>query len=165
MKKNKFVLAFAAVMLAISINAQKYGYLNTEELIVSLPEVKAANVTIESMKDSLTNEAKAMVADLQKKYQDLESRVNDIAPNQLNKERQKLQEEEQKLQAFDQNSQQMIYQKSESLLGPIQDKINKAILDVATEGGYTYIFDTSAGNVLYVDESLNVSELVRAKLQ
>jgi outer membrane protein len=164
MNKNKLVLVMLAVACAFSMNAQKYGYLNTEELIVSLPEVKDANVTIENMKDSLTNEAKAMVADLQKKYKDLEAKVNDIAPNQLKIERQKLQDEEQKLQEFDQNSQQQIYLKSEMLLGPIQEKINKAILEVASEGGYTYIFDTSAGNVLYVDETLNVSELVRAKL-
>lgn len=164
MNKIKLVLTLAIISISISINAQKYGHINTEELITSLPEVKTANDVIEAMKDSLTMEAQKMVQSLQAKYKDLEARVNDIAPKQLEIEKQQLQAEEQQLQTFDQQSQQAIFEKSERILGPIQEKINKAIIEVASEGGYTYIFDTSVGNILYMDETLDVSSLVKSKL-
>lgn len=157
-----FTMAFAVV--ALSMQAQKYGYINTQELLVSLPEVVQANKTIDMLKDSLTEVAKTMVTDLQEQYKALEAKVNDISPNQLNEEKLKLQGQEQALQEFDQNSQQKIYLRSEKLLGPIQAKINAAIKTVADEGGYTYIFDTSAGNILYMDETLDISELIKAKL-
>ena len=146
------------------MQAQKYGYINTQELLVSLPEVVEANKTIEMFKDSLTQVAAIMVTDLQNQYKALEAKVNDISPNQLNEEKLKLQAQEQVLQEFDQQSQQQIYLRSEKLLGPIQTKINDAIKTVASEGGYTYIFDTSAGNILYVDETLDVTALIKAKL-
>ncbi len=164
MSKIKLVLIIVTIISSLSINAQKYGYVNTEELITSLPEVKTANDIIEQMKDSLTIKAQEMVQGLQNKYRDLEAKVNDIAPKQLEIEKKLLQAEEQQLQVFDQNSQQAIYEKSEALLGPIQEKINKAIVEVATEGEFTYIFDTSAGNILYADNALDVSALVKAKL-
>jgi outer membrane protein len=40
----------------------------------------------------------------------------------------------------------------------------KAIEQVAKENGYTYIFDTSVGAVLYWEESDNVLSLVKKKL-
>ncbi len=150
--------------LSIGLQAQKYGYINTQELIIGLPEVKEANLVIEQMKDSLTAKGQSMVLSLQSKYKDLESRVNEISPNQLNKEKQTLQQEELALQQFDQSSQQLILQKSEELLNPIQNKINVAIQEVAKEGGYVYIFDAGVGNILYADESTDISELVLAKL-
>ena len=152
------------VGISMSLNAQKYGYLNTEELIKSLPEVSQANTKIEALRDSLTKVAQSMITELQNKYKDLESRVDQIPPAQLEKEKQKLQGEEQNIHAFDQKSQQLIYERSNALLAPIQEKINQAIQSVAAEQGYTYIFDTSLGNILYVDKTLDISSLVKAKL-
>lgn len=88
----------------------------------------------------------------------------EIAPSQLEIAKQQLQEEEAKIQEFDRTSQQEIRNVSEKLLQPIQDKINKAILAVAQEGEYTYIFDLSVGDVIYADEALDVSEMVKSKL-
>nr|HMU05608.1 OmpH family outer membrane protein [Saprospiraceae bacterium] len=64
----------------------------------------------------------------------------------------------------EQSSQQKIYEKSEELLKPIQDKVNQAIKDVAAENGFLYIFDSSQGLVLYADPTADASKLVKAKL-
>ena len=57
-----------------------------------------------------------------------------------------------------------MYEKSETLLKPIRDKIQAAIDEVAKENGYTYIFDRSVGIILYAEDSTDISGLVRAKL-
>ena len=46
---------------------------------------------------------------------------------------------EQRIQTFQQNAQQSLQEKEQELLEPILSKARKAIEDVATEGGYTYI--------------------------
>jgi len=69
-----------------------------------------------------------------------------------------------KIAKFVQSSQQKIYEKSETILKPIREKLQTAIQDVATEGGYAYIFDYSQGFVLYADSSTNISDQVKAKL-
>ena len=54
--------------------------------------------------------------------------------------------------------------KEQELLEPILTKARNAIEDVAKEERFTYIFDSSMGSILYVDESENVLSLVRKKL-
>ena len=48
------------------------------------------------------------------------------------------------------------------LMQPFQDKILKAIEDVAKENGYAYIFDTQV--LLYSEGGDDVSALVKKKL-
>jgi outer membrane protein len=55
-------------------------------------------------------------------------------------------------------------EKSEELLKPIQDRVNKAIKDVATENGFLYIFDSGMGVVLYADPAADATKLVKTKL-
>ena len=71
---------------------------------------------------------------------------------------------EQRIQAFQQNAQNALQQKEQELLEPILSKARAAIEDVAKEGKFTYIFDSSMGSILYADESENVMTLVKKKL-
>jgi outer membrane protein len=159
-----FTVAFAAFTL--SVQAQKFGYINSQELISQLPEVKEANAKIETLKKQLQKKGEDMITSLRTKYNDLQKKQNEglLSPKEIETEAAILKEEENKLGSFEQTSQQKIYEKSEELLAPIQGTINNAIKEVATEYGYTYIFDSSLGLVLYADPGTDVSSLVKAKL-
>lgn len=163
-KSMLFTLVFAT--LAISVQAQKFGFINSAELINQLPEVKEANAKIETLKKQLQKKGEDMLTTLQTKYQTLQKKQADglLSPIELETEAATLKEEETKLASFEQTSQQKIYEKSDELLSPIQQKINNAIKEVATDNGYTYIFDISLGLVLYADPGTDVSSLVKAKL-
>jgi len=149
--KNLITLLLVVFSLTLSndVAAQKFGYVNTQDLLQTLPSVKEANVNIDTYRNQLLKKGQEMLQALQGKYQALEQTRDNYSPVQLEAEIAKLKAEE---------------QKSESLLKPIRDKIQKAIDDVATENGYTYIFDFSTGFVLYADQSSDVSGLVKAKL-
>ena len=54
--------------------------------------------------------------------------------------------------------------KSEDLLKPIRDRIQKAIDDVADENKYDYVFDYSTGFLLYAEKVTDVTSKVKAKL-
>lgn len=152
--------------MGLSLNAQKFGYINSQELIQAIPEVKEANANIETYRNQLLKKGEEMIKSLQTKYQGLQAKQasGEIAPKQLEVEAQTLKQEELKIAEFDQKSQQQIFEKSESLLAPIREKVQKAIDDVAAENGFEYIFDYSVGFLIYADESLNVSDKVKAKL-
>ena len=167
MKKIVFTIMLSACFVGINnLAAQKFGYINTAELLQNMAEVKEANANIETFRSQLLKKGQEMLQSLQTKYQDLERKqaAGEISPKQLEVEAQTLKTEESKILEFEQSSQQKIIDKSESLLGPIREKIQRAIDDVATENGYTYIFDYSTGFVLYADASTDVSSLVKAKL-
>lgn len=166
--KNIFkTFIFLAVLgLSYSASAQKMGYINTQELISMVPSVKEANSNIETYRKQLQGKYENMIKSLQTKYQSLEQKQasGEIAPKQLESEALKLKEEEKKIAEFEQSSQQKIVEKSELLLKPLRDQIQRAIDDVAKENGFDYIFDASVGVILYADKTTDVSPLVKAKL-
>jgi outer membrane protein len=163
-KSLLLTVAFAA--LTVSVQAQKFGYINSQELVSQLPEVKEAEAKIETLKKQLQKKGEEMLATLKTKYNALQKKQTDglLSPKEIDAEAATLKNEEAKLTAFDQTSQQKIYEKSEELLTPIQSRITTAIQEVAKDNGYTYIFDISLGLVLYADPGTDVSALVKVKL-
>ena len=166
MKHLLVLFSFLFLTLGNSLEAQKFGYINTAELLQAFPEVKEANANIETYRNQLLKKGQEMLQLLQTKYQDLERKQanGEISPKQLEEEAQLLKAEEQKIVEFEQSSQQKIIDKSEKLLNPIREKIQNAIDAVASEGGYDYIFDFSTGFILYADSTADVSAEVKAKL-
>lgn len=167
MKKILNIALALVLMLGFqSLKAQKFAYVNTQEILQALPEVKEANANIETFRNQLINLGQKKVENLKAKYAELEQKqaAGDISRNQLEIEAQKLKEDEMKISQFEQESQQRILEKSEELLKPIRDKVQKAIDDVAKENGYAYVFDASLGFILYAEDSTNASSKVKGKL-
>ena len=164
MKKLTAIIAF--ILITGVAFGQKFAYINTQEILSNLPEVQQANSNIEAFRNQLISLGQQKLEALQKKYKDLEAKQSrgELSPVQLDQEAKKLKVEEEQLTKFDQESQQKIMKKSEELLKPIRDKVQKAIDDVAKENGYEFIFDASMGFILYADDSTNISDKVKAKL-
>ncbi|MBK8702089.1 MAG: OmpH family outer membrane protein [Saprospiraceae bacterium] len=93
---KKYVVTMAMVLLAFGSEAQqlKVGYINTQELILLMPEVKTANDSIQATRQRVEGRIKSMVDELRLKAVNLEKRKNDIAPVQYDKEVQLLEAEE-----------------------------------------------------------------------
>ncbi len=156
------------VLLSISLNAQKFGYVDSGALLEGMPEVKEAESNLEALGKQLQAKGEKMMQDFQLKYQDLQKRVQagDITPKAQETEEIALQEERSKIVQYDQDMQQQLGAKREALLTPILEKVKVAIDDVAKANGYTYVFDGSpgVGVILYADESTNITSLVKTKL-
>ena len=166
-KMNKlFSIIFVLFSIVFSASGQKFGFINSQEILTSLPEVKQANSDIEVMKTMFQKKGEEMVKDLQTKYGELQKKQTsgELAPVEIEKQAALLKLEEAKLGEFEKTSQQKIYEKSEELLKPIQDKVNNAIKEVAAENGFLYIFDSGIGVVLYADPATDATKLVKAKL-
>ena len=72
---------------------------------------------------------------------------------------------QQRIQTFQTNAQQELQKKESELLKPIIEKAKKAIEEVAKENGYTYIFDTGTGMLLYWPKDADdIISLVKTKL-
>lgn len=167
MKQFKLISILAiSMLLSIAANAQKFGYINSQQLIQQIPQVKEANAQLETSKAQYEKLGQDKVAALQTKYAALERKQaqGEIAPKQLEVEAAGLETERNDIAKFQQDIQQKLVDQSENLLKPIRDKIQAAIDAVAKENGYTYIFDQSMGIILYADEAADVSAQVKAKL-
>jgi len=159
-------LLIAIVCMSVSVQAQKFGYMNSQLLLSEMAEVKQANANLETLQKQLQKQGQNMVQALQTKYTDLQQKVErgELSPKQQEEEALKLREEEAKIGQYEQKMVNDIKTKEAALLQPILDKVNVAIQAVAEENGYTYIFDASTSILLYAQETTDVSSLVKSKL-
>ncbi|MCB0430291.1 MAG: OmpH family outer membrane protein [Flavobacteriales bacterium] len=144
--------------------AQKIGHINSQELLSMMPEAKQAE-------DQLTKHAKELEDQLntmQTEYQAKVDKFRQPDPFQTDAIR-KTKEAEimdlgKRIQEFEMSAQQSYNEMSAKVQQPLLEKVQKAIADVAKENGFTYILDTSAGNVLYFDGGIDVLPMVKKKL-
>lgn len=165
--KNAFIIGLG-VLLSVSLNAQKFGYVDSGAILEAMPEVKEAESNLEALGKQLQAKGEKMMQDFQLKVQDFQRRVQagDITPKAQETEGLALEEERNKIVQYDQDMQQQLGAKRESLLTPILEKVKTAIDTVAKANNFTYIFDGSpgVGVILYADESTNITELVKKEL-
>ena len=161
--KKIFILVISITM-CISVKAQKFGYIDSQELLLLMPERKNAETEVQEFAKSLESQLAAMTSEYQQSvenYQTNESTYTELVKQDKIAEITSL---EQRIQSFQQNAQQALQNKEKELLEPILQKARDAIQEVAKEGNYTYIFDKSMGPLLYVSESENIISEVRKKL-
>ncbi len=166
--KNLLTIAFIALfgLTASMVQAQKLGYINSQEILTAHPKVKAANSELEGLEQQLSNRLIGKEEGIQKKYEALRAKEQQgtITAKDFQDQMSKLQEEQFGLQKESQQLQEQLMKKREELFQPILDEINNAITQVAKENNYTYIFDQAAGFLLYADESENCGTIVKQKL-
>ncbi|TXB62514.1 OmpH family outer membrane protein [Phaeodactylibacter luteus] len=157
-------IAVFFLSLAVSTQAQKFGYVNSAAILAELPEVKQADANLEALQKQLQKKGQSMVEQLQQDYLAVQQQVESgsLSPKQQEEEAAKLQKREQEIAKFEQDMRQQLNDKREELLNPIYEKVNNAIQDVAKENGFQFIFDQ--GVLLYAEDSQNVNSMVKAKL-
>tara|TARA_B100001142_G_scaffold293564_1_gene313243 strand:+ start:2331 stop:2828 length:498 start_codon:yes stop_codon:yes gene_type:complete len=163
MNKITLLLIFSCLTLG-SIAQNKFGHLDSQELLLLMPERKSAETELSDFAKSLDAQLASMAAEYQnivQEYQSNEATYTDLVKKDKIAEVTAL---EQRIQTFQQNAQQSLQAKEKDLLEPILRKIETAIEDVAKEGKYTYIFNKSGGTILYAKDSENVIGLVKKKL-
>ncbi len=168
MKLLKINLLFSFIFLTfLSVQAQKFGHINTGNLLVALPETKVADEKLKVFQDSLIAIGEEMAKKLEaeflafsKDYQE-----GNLTPMAAQKKQGELQQKRDQLADYEEKVMNLVADRREVLLAPILDKVQDAINQVGKEGGYTMIFDVSVYNsILFAQESDNLEALVKAKL-
>jgi len=162
----KLIFTAAVVFASANLFAQnlKFGHINSSELIQAMPQTKQADSSLKAFGGSLDSQLKGMTAEYQGKLQSYQGK-RDSLPDAIRVTKEKeLEDLGNRIQDFQQTAQESIQKRKEELYGPILKKAEAAIKDIAKEKGYSYIFDTSQGTVLYAQDSDNMMPMVKAKL-
>ena len=155
------VAVFAAA--ACTADAQKFGHINSSELLATLPEVKAADTSLAQFQRSLEGQYNDMVTEYTGKLTKFQ---NDKAMNDAVREvkQQELVDLQNRIQSYQESAQDKLQTKKQDLYTPILKKAEDAVKAVAKENNYAYVFDTSVGAVIYAQESDDITPLVKKKL-
>ena len=163
---NKIVNAtLALVVAATSIaSAQKIGHVNSNDILLLMPERKAAESTIQNEAKQLETQMGTLNTEYQAKVQDYQAKEKEMTEIVKQDKQKEIVDLEERIKSFQQTAQESLQKKEQELLAPMMEKARKAIQDVAKENGFKYILDTASGNVLYSEASDDVLGMVKKKL-
>jgi outer membrane protein len=162
MKKLLFMLVMLAPMAAF---AQKFGHVNSQEIIQAMPEFTKARTDIEALAKQYDADLKGMQEEIQKKAEALEKEQATLPANIKQRREQELQDMYQKYQQSAQDNQQALAKEQSEKMQAITTKVLDAIKAIGQAEGYVYIMDI-AGGIPYISTTLStdVTAKVKAKL-
>ena len=157
------IALFMIGFLTTSVIGQKFGYVNSGNLLESLPEVKAADAEMVTFRDQLSKEGQDALASLEVKYSEYITKVQSGELSRIQQEEMEaeLKKEQEAIAKMEQEGSIKIAQKREELLAPILERADEMIQKLGKDEGYTMIFDSSVGALLYAVEAEDLTEKVR----
>jgi outer membrane protein len=164
MKKFLLTLCLAALFAPAFAQGPKLGHIDRQGLMLQLPERKDAEAKMQAFAKTLEDRLKAMRTEYQSKAEKAQADAATMTNTEKEMVMRELQDLEQRIVDAQEKAQEDLQKQEQELLAPMIDRTNKAISEVAAAGNYTYIFDTSAGMVLYYDKGDDILPAVKAKL-
>ena len=160
--------ALALVCFSMNINAQSTGkmaHVNFSTLLSDLPAYKAAEQQLQKFAKELQTYLVDLNTEYETKVKTYYEEEADMLPSIKETRQKEIIDLEQRIQKLQGSSEQQLVEKQNELLAPLEEKIMKAVNDLAAEKGYTYIFDSSPGqSIIVAPEQDDITSLVRAKL-
>jgi len=169
----KRFISIAVLITVIALAGQsamaqsfKFGHINSDELIQTMPEYDSATVKLEKYRKELVNALELMSVELNTKNEAYTKESKNLSDIVKQTKEQELIDMNKRIQDFQANAQTQLQNKQTEVFQPIYVKVDKAIKDVGKENGFFYVFDVAKGALLYFDDtkSINVMPLVKTKL-
>jgi outer membrane protein len=169
MRMKKIVLILVAVMMAgLSMRAQKIGFVDTDYILGSIPEYKAAQSELDKQSVEWQKEIEAKYAEIDKLYKAYQADVI-LLTDDLKKKRENeiinKEKEAKELQKQRFGVDGELFKKRQELVKPIQDKVYNAVKAVAEKSGLAIILDKAGAiAILYSNPKYDKSEEVLSYL-
>lgn len=152
-KAIKLTLAVVLVLSSTTLFAQKFGRINTQEIIMSMPETKEMQTNMEAYAKDLQDNLETINVEFNTKYTEFQKNFETLSDAVRQLKSKELQELQNRRDEFQQLAQQEYQKKQNELLAPIIEKAKDAIDKVGKAGAYLFVFDTSTGSLAYFDEA------------
>ena len=170
--KNLFkVLIFSLVIFSGCLSAQslKFGHIDSQKLIMSMPEREVATTSFEKVRADLESKLQAMQKEYSEKSKEYDAlnQAKDANETIIKAKQDEVLSLQERIRNFQQSAQESLQKEEAKLMQPIIDKVRKAINEVAKEQGLIYVFEENSpqASVLYhSDLSIDLTPLVKAKL-
>jgi len=160
----KKVIVILMIALPMMVSAQKFGYINTQELFSQMPDVKVANAQLDSLQAYYEGVLATMQEEYQKKMQDYQQKQATMtdAIRQITEE--EIMTIQQRIQTTYETAKQDVQKKQTDLLAPIHEKMAKAIQKVGESYGYTFVFDSAVATVYVGKDATDLMPEVKKEL-
>lgn len=169
-KKIIFAILFSFIYLSfvnpsMAQSVEKIGWINSVELLESIPDKVKATKAINELNQKYKDELALMQADYNRKYSDFISWQNTMAESIKLRRMQELYELEKNMNEFMRIAQEDITSQEEQLIKPLKEKLSRAVELVGQEQGFTCIYDKSNPSIMYLTPmAIDANTLVKKKI-
>lgn len=171
MKKITYLI-FASLLLMLGMSAAhaqtapKLAYLNSNEVLQKMPEMDTVMKKFEKYREDLLETYEGMQVEYNKKAQEFREKSAEWSEVMQNQKTRELTSLVESIEIFEASLQEDLRKKQMELMEPVTAKLMDAVEAVSKENGFTYVFDTSTGAIMYVNEAsaINAVPLVLKKL-
>ncbi len=159
-------LALGVPALASAQVAQKFAFINSQAIMQSAPGRGEAELQFQKEMEGFRGQVQKLGDSLnviQEAYKKEEATLSATAKEtKLKTLRDKETEYQERVQKLNDQAQA----REAELMQPILDNVRKVLDDLRAEGGYSFIFDVSAGAfIVSADKNLDITDRVLAKLK
>jgi len=126
---NRILTLAFLILLGLQLNAQKYGYVNSSQLLVNLPEVKTADSQLEAYQKQLITKGEEMVKSFETEYRAYLTKVDSGELSQIDMQQKegKLAQDQQAIQAYEVEVQNNLAAKKQELYQPILARVQEIV--------------------------------------
>lgn len=162
MKKFLLLVAVASLFSIGTASAQKYGHVNSGEILEVMPGIDSLQIKLKAFQTDLETMYAGMMTEFQQKKDKYDREVGTMSSAVRQVREKELEDLGARIQEFQANAQNDMEEKQYELAKPFQDAIQNAINKVAKDHGYAYIFDTKI--LLYYGNGDDITPMVKKEL-
>lgn len=150
------------------VNAQRFGYIDTDFILNKMPEYRKAQDEINRLSELWTKEIQGMTKEIESMYSALQAEQV-LLTEEMRKERtESIRKKEEELKTY-QNKvfgfDGLFFLKKAELIKPVQDKVWDAVDKVAKQNNLAIVFDKSGELVMiYTDPRFDYTDFVLDEL-
>jgi len=165
---KRAVITLFVFCLALTSQAQRFGYVDTEYILESIPEYQNKQNELNEISVQWQQEIEAMYAEIDRMYKDYQAEQILLTDDMKRKREEQIIEKEKEAKQKQKDRfgyQGDLFQKRQEFTKPIQDKVYAAIKEIADARGYAVIFDKAGQlTMLYTSAKYDLSEDVLDEL-
>lgn len=158
------VFLFTGISSSFAQSNIKLGHVDFAALYGLMPGLDSVRVEFENYNKTVQEQFAAMQTELENKFMDYQANVDGMSEIIRATKEAEINDLKERLDAFEVKATQDLQNKEMELTAPIIEKARKAVEEVAKENGYTYVFNSTEGLLLYATPSDNIGALVKKKL-
>ncbi len=166
--KISFITFFFLIFGLNFVEAQRFGYIDTDYVLSKMPEYAKAQAEIDQLSQAWEKDGQEMVAKIQSLYSAFQAEQV-LLTEAMKKERMDaIQVEEKKLKEYQKKVfgfGGLLFLKKQELIKPVQDKVWDAADKVAKKNNLAIVFDKSSQLVMiYTDPRYDYTDFVLDEL-
>jgi outer membrane protein len=161
------LMAFIIPFSLVKAQTHKFGHLNTQAVIVLMPEYKKAEDSLRKRNEYYAAQEKTLQSEIQNKINEFqEDQKKGLDSLILQSRYAQLQSMNANLEQFQQGASEKLQKLNTDLINAVVNKLFETVKQIAVELDLTYVFDTGNRNPIYASEkSVDLLPMVKEKLK